>query len=151
MTLNCSCPLKPTDPSSLPTRLCYIKSWMWQNFLKPNDDKSEVILFWPQYSISISANLGRNIRHAAKNLEVIFGANFCFDDPVKKSKVFSLDKCHKLGHFYYLSTYRKLYMLLFTLGFITVMHCTLGISQCPLHHLHVTKCCCLTYFCGWEV
>lgn len=80
-------PLKPTDPSRLANLvicLFQIKSWMSQNVLKFNDDKSEVILFCPSKSFSyFGVNLGclsNNVRQAVRGLWVIFDASLCFDD-----------------------------------------------------------------------
>lgn len=74
-----------TDPSSLANLSAFIsdiKSWMSQNVLKFNDEKSEVILLGPPYLISsLAATLGdlsKNIKHATRNLGVIFDANLCF-------------------------------------------------------------------------
>lgn len=57
-------PLKPRDPSSNLPLILSLMSWMSQNHLKFDDDKSEVILFGPPNSI-------------------IFDASFCFDVQVR--------------------------------------------------------------------
>ena len=66
-----------------------VKSWMPQNFLKLNENKTEIISFGPRHPSNLLQSqlgpLSLNLRQAAKNLGVMFDAELYFDVQVKSS------------------------------------------------------------------
>ncbi|KAF7647980.1 hypothetical protein LDENG_00163710 [Lucifuga dentata] len=100
-------PLQASNSSRLDNFLAClrdIKCRMSQNFLKPNDNKSEVIVFGQTHSTSLLhsklGSLTKNIKPAARSLGVIFDADLfeahvnnvvqsCFFQQKKISKITS--------------------------------------------------------------
>ena len=63
--------------------LADIKSWMTQNLLLLNENKSEIILFCPTTTVTILQNhlesLSYTVRPTARNLDVIFDSDLTFE------------------------------------------------------------------------
>ncbi len=79
-------PLNPNDQSKITNIFnCIneIKSWMTENFLQLNEDKSEIILFGPPDNINLISSSLRNlstlIKPHVKNLGVTFDSELKFD------------------------------------------------------------------------
>jgi len=79
-------PLKTSEKGNfnkLLSCLAEIKSWMTQNLLLLNENKSEIILFCPTTTVTILQNhlesLSYTVRPTARNLDVIFDSDLTFE------------------------------------------------------------------------
>ncbi|KAF7649803.1 hypothetical protein LDENG_00135890, partial [Lucifuga dentata] len=141
--------LQASNSSSLDNFLAclsYIKCWMSQNFLKLNDDKSEVIIFGQTYSTSLLnsmlGSLSKNIKPAARNLGVIFDVDLCFEAHVKnvvQSCFFQLKKISKIRSFLSpTDLHRVIHAFIFSqLDYCNALYAV--ISQSSLHQLQLVQ------------
>ena len=117
---------------------------MSQNFLKFNDDKSEVILFGSPNSVSSFGanlvNLSMNITQAARNLGVI--SDLCFenqDKNVVKLCFLQLKIISKIRSFLSFADLQKtIHAFIYSpLDYCNALYS--GISQGSLHHLQLVQ------------
>ncbi len=110
-------PLNPNDQSKITNIFnCIneIKSWMTENFLQLNKDKSEIILFGPPDNINLLSsglgNLSTLIKPHVKNLGVTFDSELKFDKQVNsvvKTSFFQLRIISKIKSFLTFSDLEK--------------------------------------------
>ncbi len=134
--------LSPNDYSPIDS-LCQcideINSWMCQNFLQLNKEKTEVIAFGNKDEVlKVNAYLdsrGQTTKNQVRNLGVILETDLSFSSHVKavtKSAYYHLKTLQELDVLFPVTTWRNLFMPLSPAGWIIVMVSSPAFQRRPL-------------------